>query len=173
VPGYEPLARELLTPRLRLTVLGVADAPAMRGIWAERPGEAALTPAQARDRVSQRVTECELTGIHCFALRLHGSAGVFGYCGLVTGRTGLDEPELAYELLPHMHNHGYATEAASAVIPAAAATGRSRLWSTVRAWNTPSLRVLAKNGFTRDHSEWDDHGEVIYLRRELRPASTT
>jgi RimJ/RimL family protein N-acetyltransferase len=156
-----------------LTVLSVADAPAMRAIWAERPGQPVLTPGQAREGLSQRVAEHELTGIHCFGLRLHGSADVFGYCGLVTGRTGLDEPELAYELLSHAHNHGYATEAAGAVSPAAAATGRSRLWSTVRVWNTPSLRVLAKNGFTRDHSEWDTRGELIYLRRELRPASIT
>jgi RimJ/RimL family protein N-acetyltransferase len=51
---------------------------------------------------------------------------------------------------------------------AAAATGRQRLWSTVGAWNTPSLRVLEKIGFRRDHMVTDDdRGEIVYLVRDL------
>jgi RimJ/RimL family protein N-acetyltransferase len=67
-----------------------------------------------------------------------------------------------------MHNLGYATEAVAAVLPAARATGRSRLWSTVGAWNIASLRVLEKNGFVRDHSRWNKDGEIIYLTYRLR-----
>ncbi len=52
-----------------------------------------------------------------------------------------------------------------AVIEAAKATGRSRLWSTVGAWNHPSLRVLEKTGFRRDHT--DDDGDLVYLIRDL------
>jgi RimJ/RimL family protein N-acetyltransferase len=63
----------------------------------------------------------------------------------------VDEPEIAYELLKRVHGHGHATEAARAVLGAAIATGRKRLWSTVRTWNTPSFRVLDKLGFERDH----------------------
>ncbi len=74
-----------------------------------------------------------------------------GYCGLIVGRCTHDEPEIAYELLRRFHGHGYATEAARAVLEAAFATGRTRIWSTVGAWNTPpSLRVLEKIGFRRD-----------------------
>lgn len=51
---------------------------------------------------------------------------------------------------------------------AAAATGRERLWSTVRTWNAPSFRVLEKLGFHRDHVEVDDRGEIVYLRVDLR-----
>ncbi|MYV49974.1 GNAT family protein, partial [Streptomyces sp. SID2888] len=48
------------------------------------------------------------------------------------------------------------------------ATGRKRLWSTVGAWNTPSLRVLEKLGFERDHVSTDDtSGEVVWLTRSL------
>jgi hypothetical protein len=50
-----------------------------------------------------------------------------GYCGLLTGRCSFDEPEIGYELLRRAHGHGYATEAARAVMNAAFATGRQRL----------------------------------------------
>jgi RimJ/RimL family protein N-acetyltransferase len=93
---------------------------------------------------------------------------ILGYCGLVIGRATVDEPELAYELFQHAHGHGYATEAAFAVIAAAKQTGRCRLWSTVRTWNAPSFRVLDKLGFTRDHSVWDEHGELVWNVLELQ-----
>jgi len=85
-----------------------------------------------------------------------------GYCGLVVGRASIDEPELAFELFGRVHGNGYATEAATAVIEAAARSGRSRLWATVAPWNAPSFRVLEKLGFRRDRSEWDDQGEFVW-----------
>jgi RimJ/RimL family protein N-acetyltransferase len=166
--SYSRLQRELVTPRLRLTELALNDAPYMRAIWAERTGQPAPTEDQAAARLAERIAEYPKTGIHCYGMRLLGKEEVFGYCGLVTGRTGLDEPEIAYELLPRMHNFGYATEAVRAVVPAARATGRNRLWSTVRAWNIASLRVLEKSGFIRDHSRWDENGEIVYLMHELQ-----
>jgi RimJ/RimL family protein N-acetyltransferase len=90
-----------------------------------------------------------------------------GYCGLVVGRSSIDEPEIAYELFRRVHGHGYATEAASAVLQAAIATGRRRLWSTVRSWNAPSFRVLDKLGFERDHVSTDERGEIVWLTRTL------
>jgi RimJ/RimL family protein N-acetyltransferase len=90
-----------------------------------------------------------------------------GYCGLVVGRSTLEEPEIAYELFRHVHGHRYATEAATAVLDATVATGRHRLWATVRSWNTASFRVLEKLRFERRHSTWDDHGELVWNTREL------
>ena len=84
----------------------------------------------------------------------------------MVGRSTLDEPEIAYELLRAFHGHGYATEAARAVVDAAFATGRRRIWSTVRAWNTPSLNVLEKLGFQRHHSTVDDQGEIVWWTLE-------
>jgi RimJ/RimL family protein N-acetyltransferase len=77
------------------------------------------------------------------------------------------EPEIAYELFRRAHGRGYATEAARAVLEAAIATGRKRLWSTVGSWNTPSSRVLEKLGFERDHVSAGDGGEVVWLTRLL------
>ena len=92
---------------------------------------------------------------------------MIGYCALIVGRCSLDEPEIAYELLRRFQGFGYATEAAQALVAAAAATGRRRLWSTVGAWNAPSLRVLEKIGFRRDHTITGDRGEIVYLVRDL------
>ena len=91
------------------------------------------------------------------------------HCGLVVGRASVDEPEIAYELFRRVHGYGYATEAARVVVGAAVATGRKRLWSTVGTWNAPSLRVLEKLGFHRDHvdPDHDGRGEVIWLTRAL------
>jgi RimJ/RimL family protein N-acetyltransferase len=69
------------------------------------------------------------------------------------------------------YGHGYATEAARAVVAAAADTGRSRLWSTVGVWNVPSLRVLEKLGFERDHTTEEANGPVVWLTLRLGPAS--
>jgi RimJ/RimL family protein N-acetyltransferase len=106
-------------------------------------------------------------GIGALAICRRADGDTIGYCALIVGRGSLDEPELAYELLERFHGHGYATEAAGALVAAATATGRRRLWSTVGAWNAPSLRVLEKLGFRRDHSVSDDRGEVVYLVRDL------
>ena len=93
---------------------------------------------------------------------------MIGYCGLLVGRASFDEPEIAYEL-PGGRGLGYATEAARAVLDAAFATGRRRVWSTVRAWNAPSFRVLEKIGFHRDHTVIDDQGELVYLVNDRAP----
>jgi RimJ/RimL family protein N-acetyltransferase len=88
-----------------------------------------------------------------------------GYCGLIIGRGTFDEPEIAYEILPDFRGHGYATEAAGAVIEAAFATGRRRLWATVGSGNEPSLRVLVKHGFDIHHRSINERGDVVWLTR--------
>ncbi|HEY6470822.1 MAG TPA: GNAT family N-acetyltransferase [Candidatus Dormibacteraeota bacterium] len=98
----------------------------------------------------------------------HLEGDLIGYCGLIVGRSSIDEPEIAYELFQRTHGRGYATEAARAVLGAAIATGRTRLWSTVGSSNTPSLRVLENLGFKRDHVTTNDDGDaVVWLTRML------
>jgi len=92
-----------------------------------------------------------------------------GYCGLIEGRATIDGPEIAFELFRRARGQGYATEASEAVVAAAAETGRARLWSTVRARNVPSLRVLDKLRFVRSGKvEADvDRGNLLWLTRTL------
>lgn len=101
---------------------------------------------------------------------------MIGYCGLVFGGTGFgpapaDEPEIAFELARATHGRGYATEAAAAVVSWAATVGHARLWATVRDWNAPSLRTLAKLGFvaTGDVEADPEHGDSLLLVRDGRP----
>jgi len=144
----------------------LADAAYLHAVFAERPGPP-MSRSEVDDRVARRIAEANENGIHFYAVRLAHNTDVFGYCGLFPGRTGLDQPEVGYEVLSSMRNRGYAIEALQQVVLAAAATGRSRVWSTVRAWNHASLRVLEKVGFVRDYVDTDADGELVYLRREL------
>ena len=159
-----PLALE--TERLTLRLRDERDAAWYRELIAER-GEDMPTLEEATARLV-RVRDMTLeTGIGALAICRREEGDVIGYCALVVGRATFDEPELAYELLRRFHGHGYATEAARALVDAAAATGRHRLWSTVRPWNMASLRVLDKLGFRRDHTTTDERGEVVWLVRDL------
>ena len=59
------------------------------------------------------------TGLAVLPIRRRHEGDFIGYCGLIIGRATADEPEIAYELLKRVHGHGYATEAARAVLEAA------------------------------------------------------
>lgn len=159
-----PLA--LATDRLDLRLFEAADAGWYRLLVAERGGQVPSPPA-ARDKVIELRRRAEDSGIGLLVVRRRDEGDVIGYCGLVVGRSTLAEPEIAYELFARAHRRGYATEAAAAVLDAAVAIGRRRLWSTVRAGNVASLRVLAKLGFQRRHSTWDERGEVVWNVRDL------
>ena len=151
----------LETERLSLQLWAESDAAGYRQLVGER-GDAMPTLDEARDEIRVARESAPGRGIHGMTLRLRGDDEFLGYCALVVGRATIDEPEIAYELLRSAHGRGYATEAAAAIVDAARATGRQRLWSTVRPWNTPSLRVLEKNGFRRDHTTTDEQGDIVW-----------
>jgi RimJ/RimL family protein N-acetyltransferase len=159
---------DLETERLYLRPWTDGDTSWHRHLVGERRGEA---PSAVEDaQVIAHVLEAQsVHGIVPSVVQRKRDGEILGYCGLVIGRATASEPELAYELFREAQGSGYATEAAVAIVGAARATGRSRLWSTVRVGNTPSFRVLAKLGFTRHHSEWDDDGELVWNVLQLRP----
>ncbi len=163
---YRPMSFSLETERLSLRLRGQDDAAWYLELLGEHEGGTALTIADAQRRLAEQYVKAHETGLGFLAIRRRAEEDVIGYCGLLVGRASFDEPEIAYELLRRVHGQGYATEAARAVLAAAFATGRRRLWSTVRVWNAPSLRVLEKIGFRRDHSVTDDRGELVYLVRD-------
>jgi RimJ/RimL family protein N-acetyltransferase len=163
---WQPMALAIETERLTLRLRDERDAAWYRELIGER-GEDMPTLEEATTRLARfRDLTIEI-GIGALAICRRAEGDVIGYCALVVGRCSLDEPEIAYELLRRFHGRGYATEAAQALVAAAAATGRHRLWSTVRPWNAASLRVLEKIGFRWDHTDTDDLGDVVYLVRDL------
>ena len=160
------MAFHLETERLSMQPFAVSDAEELSALWSERDTG---TPGveRAREFIAERLARTAETGLAALPIRRRDEGDFIGYCGLVVGRSTVEEPEIAYELRRRAHGRGYATEAARAVLDAAIATGRKRLWPTVGAWNTPSFRVLEKLGFERDHVSTDDSGEVVWLTRSL------
>ncbi|MCB5163952.1 GNAT family N-acetyltransferase [Streptomyces bambusae] len=163
---YATMAFHLETERLIMRPWDEADADEFCELLAER-GKGKPPVERIRAAIAGFLTATEETGIALLPIQRREEGDFIGYCGLIIGRTTLEEPEIAYELFERVHGNGYATEAAAAVLEAAAATGRERLWSTVGTWNGPSLRVLEKLGFHRDRVSMEENGEVAWLTRKL------
>lgn len=163
---WQPMSLAIETERLTLRLRDEHDATWYRELIGER-GEDMPTLEEATTRLARFRDSTAEVGIGALAICRRAEGDVIGYCALIVGRCSLDEPEIAYELLRRFHGRGYATEAAQALVAAAAATGRHRLWSTVRPWNAASLRVLEKIGFRLDHTTTDDRGEIVWLVRDL------
>ncbi|NED12183.1 GNAT family N-acetyltransferase [Streptomyces sp. SID9124] len=164
--AYETMPYHLETERLILRPWAESDATDFSELLSER-GEENYTVERARKGIAGLLAGTENTRIALLPVQRRDEGDFIGYCGLIIGRSTLEEPEIAYELFRRAHNRGYATEAARAVVAAAAATGRRRLWSTVATWNAPSLRVLEKLDFVQDHRSVEENGEVVWLTREL------
>ncbi|MFJ6610234.1 GNAT family N-acetyltransferase [Streptomyces sp. NPDC091289] len=172
-PGSEVV---LETSRLLLRPWRVAEAAVQRELWTERDPrvpphrriDADGHPTVAELEDSIRTNELWSSGL--LAVERKATRDVVGYCGIVdSGRGPAGEPELAFELLRRVWCQGYATEAASAVLEGARASGYERLWATVWDWNSASRRVLAKIGFTEtDRQEVDAvHGITLFTVKQL------
>ena len=164
------------TERLRLRRWVAADAEEYRGVWLERdPRALRRVDAEGRPTVEEirgwlvGNPLAAAPGLGLLPIERRDTGEFVGYCGLTVGQASYDEPEIAYELARRAHGHGYATEAARAVVEAAARTGRRRLWATVREWNGASFRVLEKLGFSRSGRVTADaeRGDSIWMTREL------
>ncbi|GAB6500533.1 ribosomal-protein-alanine acetyltransferase [Bacillus sp. UMTAT18] len=164
---FKPMAFQLKTERLELCMWEESDSVWLSKLIGERGVDIPAVDS-VRNRLIEMRKKADENGISLLTIRRQGEGDFIGYCGLIIGRSTLEEPEIAYELFRSAHGKGYATEAASVVLDAAIATGRHKLWSTVGAWNVASLRVLEKIGFKQHHSTWDDErGEIIWNVRDL------
>jgi RimJ/RimL family protein N-acetyltransferase len=126
------MASVIETERLTLRIRDERDAEWYRELVGERGGDVP-TLEESRARLARSRDLTIETGIGALAMSRRAEGDTIGYCALIVGRTSLDEPEVAYELLQRFHGQGYATEAVRALVRAGAATGRHRLWSTVGA----------------------------------------
>lgn len=142
--SFKPMASELFTDRLHLRPWRASDAEPHRQLWTERDrrslrlidADGRPTVDDLRERMAEQSEDAQ-SGLGLFAVERLAGADFIGYCGLIVGQASTEEPEIAYEFARRIHGNGYATEAARIVVAEAAATGRGRLWATVRQWNTP------------------------------------
>jgi ribosomal-protein-alanine N-acetyltransferase len=89
-----------------------------------------------------------------------GSIGFFG--PPQPAADGVPETEVGYGLVTDARGNGLATEALAAMVRAAEAAG-ARVRASVAPDNAPSIRVLAKCGFTELRGSNED-GELVMAR---------
>jgi RimJ/RimL family protein N-acetyltransferase len=159
------MAYSIETERLSLRLRTKDDAECNLELLREHEGGTAESIGEVEQRMVEQHEQAEVDGFGLLGIRRRGETSPIGYCGLIIGRGSFEEPEIAYEILPEFRGNGYAREAAGAVIEAAFATGRKRLWATVGSWNAPSFRVLGKNGFQRHHNSTDERGDFVWMVR--------
>jgi RimJ/RimL family protein N-acetyltransferase len=81
------------------------------------------------------------------AIVVKSSNQLIGNCGIRMEKAGAFQADIGYELDPNYWNHGYATEAAHAVVDFGFSTfGLHRVWSWCVADNVGSAHVLEKLG---------------------------
>lgn len=142
----------LETERLLLRPLSEADVDALRRISNEPLVRRYLWDDEpvSRSKIEKLVAEGERMfsgeGLGLFGVRLRGGEELAGFCGFLR-LEGMEEPEIAYELLPGLWGGGLATEGARACIRYAfEMVGLERVIAGADAPNTASLRVIEKLG---------------------------
>ena len=159
------LPQRIQTERLRLILLTRADADDMLAGRRQDRWHPAYPRRDDVDAASM-VTEGDTWGPRHVVLGLQavGSIGCFGAPADVDG---VPETEVGYGLVAEVRNQGLATEALRALAAAADAAG-VRLRASVAPDNQPSLKVLARCGFTRLRGTTDD-GELVMVRPVATP----
>ena len=160
------MADALLVGSLHLRVLSLDDAVDLHMIFSDPAthtiGDGPFTDIQrTREWLDRRWQRREQHGVTWYSARLPDET-MIGVTGLSFGRTG-EQPEFGFEIDHRLQRRGHGRAVAAAVVAEAHRAGFARVWATVRPWNEPSLRALARVGFTRDRVESDHKGDLIYL----------
>lgn len=177
------MAYVIETDRLLLRPWVETDAVPYRDLWSERDprslrvidADGRPTVEDLREKIRTELSQPDPSGLSLLVVQRRAEKDFIGYCGLIHRDLTPDEPEIAYELLRRAHGCGYATEAAGAVRDAECELGRSRLWAGVRSWNTASMRVLDKIGFTAfGLADKDtDRGVMVWMTCDLRATASS
>jgi len=90
-----------------------------------------------------------------------------GFCGFHVFEKPDPEPQILYALTEAYTGHGYATEAAQALIEEVEGFGWKRVVTAVDAPNAASIRVLRKLGFVQMFSFPGEFGRQFYFSKTL------
>jgi RimJ/RimL family protein N-acetyltransferase len=155
------LPDELATERLRLPLWTAADVAAMRG-GSRLPGWHAQFPREDDLDAASMWREGDPWSSRSIVVEglAVGSIGFYG--PPEPALDGLPEVEVGYGLVDDARGRGFATEAVTAMVAAAEREG-ARVRASVRPDNQPSIRVLAKCGFTELRGSNED-GELVMAR---------
>jgi ribosomal-protein-alanine N-acetyltransferase len=175
-------APELLTPRLRLRPLAVADAKVMAALmtpgisrWTgSLPGT--LSRAQAAERLGVIVQAMEAGDDVTLAIELRAAPGFIGWIGLRRLGETPERAALGYWIGEAFHGQGYTREAARAFLPAAWAWLDVEVVEAVaQHGNAASLAILRGLGMTpkgerMTYSPVRDREEACLVFEAQRPA---
>ncbi|MFG3581658.1 GNAT family N-acetyltransferase [Micromonospora chersina] len=122
-------------------------------------------PAEARERVhswrERYAPYAGRWGLWAIELREAGRAVGSVLLKPLPGRDGVtptDDIEVGWHLHPDAQGHGYATEAARAVLEREFATGTPQVHAVVMAGNEPSMAVARRLGMTHVGTRTDWYG---------------
>jgi ribosomal-protein-alanine N-acetyltransferase len=148
----------LETARLNLRHLTPDDAPFIRRLLNEPSfiryiGDRGVrTDADARSYIRQGPMESyTVNGFGLYLVEVKDGAVPAGICGLLK-RDILEDVDVGFAFLPEFWAHGYAREAAAAVLGDAERRGFTRVLAITSPDNHRSMRLLEKLGFRPDRA---------------------
>jgi [ribosomal protein S5]-alanine N-acetyltransferase len=155
LPTHMPPQTLLETPRLRLIRFTDADAPFVQSLMMDRDWIANIgdfnikTAADAEARMRLRYfPQWEKYGYGACRVDRKEDGAQMGMCGLFR-REGLDEADLGFAFLPAYRGHGYAIEAANAVVAYARdVLHLSGVLGVTLPTNKSSITILERAGLT-------------------------
>jgi RimJ/RimL family protein N-acetyltransferase len=144
----------LETARLRLRHLTPEDAPFILGLlnepsWLRFIGDRGVRTLEDAHRYIENgpMAMYARHGFGLYLMALKDGGVPIGLCGLLR-RAGLDDVDIGFALLPAYWSHGYAFEAAAAVLAHARdVLGLPRVVAITTPDNEASARLLEKLGF--------------------------
>ena len=139
---------ELLTNRLLIRALQESDFPAFKKTLNEVQSTCMGSPKAFFDWIVSRYAAMDIENSLVSLGIFHRETGEFLGTAGVGDHDDLHEPEIFYELLPEHRGHGYATEAAKAVVEWAFEKYKlPYLIGTAGVENLKSQKVLERCGF--------------------------
>jgi [ribosomal protein S5]-alanine N-acetyltransferase len=168
--SYGEMSASLSTQRLVLDAFHMDDAPELHEIFSDPAthtiGGGPLSHLdETKGWIERRIAARRDFGLCWYGVRDRMRGRLIGNCGVFAGRTGPAEPEIGYMIRREVQGHGYASEAAAAVMSECARARLRRVWATVRPSNAASVRILERIRMELHHKEEDDRGTLLFLTR--------
>lgn len=133
--------------------------------WIENIGDRGVRSlSDAESYITDNIrTSYRTRGFGLYALQRKSVPALIGLCGLLK-RDFLSSPDLGFALLPDFVGHGYAAEAARAVMQHAQSELKiERLYAIVKRGNQRSIRLLERLGFHPEGPHLIPQGEEVEL----------
>lgn len=173
------MVTQLRTPRLDLVLLdektlhaliegdrGAAQRESGLNFPADFPGPSDLGFLEVQVRRNREQPDGRAW---CVRAMVHRATGdVIGHCGFHGPPDVIGRAELGYTVFPSHRRHGYAAEAARALIEWARSQGQRSVFASIGTDNAPSLAMARSLGFRPVGSQMDDiDGEELVFELDL------